>query len=140
MTKNNLVLEKALGEKVTPESLLCFGTENGRSLHLTIYNRSSISFKIPNTIDFDRILKDLRLFSSVLRVRKPSDVFYGWDNVYFSKANRTVAFDILWYDKDYFLKRSNAYKSMLHERVFRDFGISASELNVEHSSINYNQK
>ena len=84
----------------------------------------------------DRVLKDMRLFSSVLRVRKASDVFYGWDTVYFSKANRTVAFNILWYDKDYFLKRSNAYKSMLHERVFRDFGISSSELNVEHSPIN----
>lgn len=137
MTNKYFNLENRLGEKLKPENLLCFGTENGRNLGLTVHNRSSISFKIPDSVDFDRILKDLRLFSAVLRVRKQSDVFYGWDSVYFSKANRIVAFDLLWYDKEYFLKRSNAYKSMLHERVFRDFGISSEEINVEHSSINY---
>lgn len=137
MINNSLDMQKALGAKLAPENLLCFGTENGRGLGLTAYTRSSVSFTIPGAFDFERVLRDLRLFSSVLRVRNPSDVFYGWDVVYFSRESRTVAFDILWYDESYFLKRKNAYKSFLHERLFTNFGITPNELKVEHSSIGY---
>ena len=136
MMRQLTALEKVLGGKLQPENLLVFGTENGRGLGLSFLARSSVNFKIPDHVDFDRCLKDLRLFSAILRVRKQSDVFYGWDNVYVSRANRVVAFNLLWYDMDYFIKRKNAFNSILHERVFRDFGLSANEINVEHCLIN----
>lgn len=130
---NKTILEKYLGEKIKPENLLFYGTENGRSLGLTVYARSFVGFKIPESIDFDRCLKELRFFSAVLRVRKPSDVFYGWDSLYFSLIKRTIAFEILWYNEEYFKKRNKAYKSIFHERVFKDFGITADEINILNS-------
>jgi hypothetical protein len=132
MSANKKRIEQSLGQPITPDTLLVFGTENGRGLKLYPFARSHVSFEIPDDIDFERCLNDLRLFSAVLRTRKDEDVHYGWDNIYFSKISRTVVFDIIWYDKDFYEKRKNAYKSKLHERVLERFSLKPTDIRVEH--------
>ncbi|GAB3840697.1 hypothetical protein [Hymenobacter jeollabukensis] len=128
-------LEMVLGVKVTPESLLCFGTEDGRKLSVKAYAITHVYFKVPEEVDFERCLKDLKFFSSVLRIRKAEDVHYGWDALYYSRITRIVAFDIIWYGEDFFNKRKDAYKSTMHQKIFREYNLNIDDVTVEHLKI-----
>lgn len=127
---SNFILTKEPAKAIG--SLFVFGTEEGRTLNKSICATSFIKLTLPDIVSFEKCKEELRLFSSVLRNRKAEDVYYGWDRIYCFPDNNEIAFKILWYSIDYFEKRKNAFKSILHQRIFKELKIEENSIHVEH--------
>jgi hypothetical protein len=122
-----------LGIPLSPqESLICYGTEEGRALAKRVVARSSVHFVVCDDGVLSRCLEDLRLFSAVLRNRPATEVNYGWGRITLDRSARRIAFDLNWYDRDYFHRRRGAYASRFHAEVLRRFNLSPSDLTVSH--------
>lgn len=117
------------------EDLLCFGTEEGRGLDLTVVAKSKVHFSVPNNTLFDKALSDLRTFATTLRLRRANDVHYGWGKLYANRSLRVFQFEVIWYNQEFYRNRHNGYRSTLHQRILSEFGISPDDLIVEHQSV-----
>ena len=126
----DFILENKMAKM--PESLFLFGTEEGRVLNKPVYKISTVKLKLSDNSSFEKCKEELKLFSSVLRNRKSEDVFYGWDKIYCFPESKEIHFNILWYSDEYFEKRKNAFKSIFHQRIFKELKIEENNINVEH--------
>ena len=72
----------------------------------------------------------LRESDERLRQQPLNEVLYNWNAVY--RQDMTIKFGVLWYDRAFFEKRKDAYKSDQHISVFDKFGVAPTNLIIEH--------
>ena len=99
-----------------------------KSLQRVAITRAEIQFSSEdNLLKFLEILK-----ASDDRLSKVPDneVMYDWQLV--RVKDLTVRFGVTWYDKDFFAEKKDSYLSKLHTDLFKQFGIKAKDMLIEH--------
>ena len=79
----------------------------------------------------------LMQFERLLRERPDNEIKYEWANM--CKHNKTVTFDVLWYEIEFFEDRKAAYLFGAHPFVFQRFGADPEELEIVHEHIQLNK-
>ena len=68
-----------------------------------------------------------------MKQRPDSQVLYNWDKVF--REGMSIIFGVVWYDRDFFEKRKDAYTSGQHASIFDRFDVKAENFKIEHEVL-----
>lgn len=99
-----------------------------KTLQRVAITRAEIQFSSEeNLLKFLEILRE----SDERLSRVPDEeVMYDWQMP--RVKDLTVRFGVTWYNKDFFADRKDAYLTKLHTDLFKQFGIKAKDMRIEH--------
>ena len=115
------------------------GEASRRALDLPRYASTSAEITFDNEEDLQRFLAvmeetDRRLASiSDEQMRNDPGQGYDWQKVL--RKGLTIKFGVMWYKKDFFENRKDAYKSEMHASVLKQFNITPSDLKIKHTIL-----
>jgi len=69
-------------------------------------------------------------FEEILRERADDEIKYEWENVY--REGLKVAFNVNWYELDFFEDRKGAYRVGPHPLAFQRFGSVPEDFRLRH--------
>lgn len=95
--------------------------------------KTSCEITFKNNEDLSNCVEAIKESDEKMKLRPPAEVLYGWDNTY--KNGMKIHFGVLWYDFEFFERRKDAYKTILHASLFAKFNVSDEAFEVEHQVL-----
>ncbi len=91
------------------------------------YARTNVQIEFDNESDLRKCVRLLR-WSDDRLIALGVSIMWSWDRTI--REGMKISFGVNWYDKDYFLERSDAFKNSNHLSYFRMFGKSTSDMQI----------
>jgi len=91
------------------------------------YARTNVQMEFDNESDLRRCVRLLR-WSDERLIALGSTISWSWERTI--REGMSISFGVNWYDKEYFLKRKDAFKDSNHLSYFRMFGKSTSDMQI----------
>jgi hypothetical protein len=95
-----------------------------------IVARSVVRITFSSDEDLEKCVAALKASDEEMRQRPAAAVSYKWDRTVVK--DRTVHFGVVWYDRDFFAARKEAFKTPQHTGIFAKFGAKPESFSVEH--------
>lgn len=133
------ILETVAKEAVTRVRVLA-GGHNDPVLRVgkTVIARSECTYYCPDAATAERCIEALRASDERLRSRPEQLMLWSWDSTYWEaemsnpNGGGTVMLGVMWYDREFFDDRRDAWFGVMHQRVYKDIGIPMEDINVTH--------
>ncbi|MGQ4490858.1 hypothetical protein ACN6LM_001746 [Streptomyces sp. SAS_281] len=100
--------------------------------------RSEVSLYCMDSTTIERTVEALRLSDEELKKRPEAEKKYDWQSVYVQPeaANADggghILFGVAWYDEAFFTEKAQAYGNKMHQHMFENLGVKASDVTVTH--------
>ncbi|HEV7333916.1 MAG TPA: hypothetical protein VGN63_22975 [Flavisolibacter sp.] len=91
---------------------------------------SNCEITFANESDLLACIEALKQSDEQMRQRPQEQVLYNWKRTY--RVGMKLLFGVVWYDREFFERRKEAYKSNLHVSIFERFGIVPENFKIEH--------
>lgn len=110
--------------------IVMYGEETRRpkSLERVAITRAEVT--LSSNEHLKKLIEVLKASDERLAEIPDNSIMYDWQIV--RSRNLTIRFGVAWYDREYYRQKQNVWKLDMHDRMFADFGVAASDFRIEH--------
>lgn len=123
------VLDSLLERGKQGRVMILSGTERPDDKQRVPYAETRVVIEFDDEESLRTCVRLLRWSDDRLRARTDQVLLWNWDSTH--REGMTIRFGVLWYDRDFFEQRKDAFKDESHQGYFSHFGANASDFKME---------
>ncbi len=125
------VTSELLGRGQKERVMILAGTEAGANRRP--YAVTKVEIKFDNEDDLRKCVRMLRWSDERLRARPEQLLAWEWERTF--REDMTIYFGVAWYDREFYMRRKDAFLDPQHVSYYAMFGATPDRLKMTHTVL-----